>query len=80
MAAPRNNQSKHNENCREKIQTTQLIIRLQDHAFGAVELTKTQIDAIKILLAKKLPDLATVTHEGGDEPIKHVFGWMPVQN
>lgn len=70
----------HNDSCREKIQTSQLLNRLQDHALGAIDLERTQIDAIKILLAKKLPDLSHVTHEGGEEPVKHVFGWMPVQS
>jgi hypothetical protein len=51
---------------RQKIQTTQLINRLQDHAFGTVELTQTQVRAVEILLRKSVPDLATVTHQGDD--------------
>lgn len=57
---------------REKIRTTQLINRLQDHAFGTVEMTDTQIKATAILLKKSLPDLQAITHSGDPEsPIKH---------
>jgi hypothetical protein len=73
MAAPRNNQSKNNEACREKIQTTQLINRLQDHALGNIQMEKSQIDAIKILLGKTLPDLSAVSHEGGEQPVKFLI-------
>ena len=41
---------------RNKIRTTQLINRLQKHAFGKSELTSTQIQATRILLDKVLPD------------------------
>ena len=55
-----------NENWRAKIQTSKLIIRLQDHAHGKCEMTPTQIQAAKILLSKVAPDLqqqsATVVH------------------
>jgi hypothetical protein len=80
MAAVRRNHSKFNESCREKIQTTQLILRLQDHALGIIELDKTQIDAIKILLGKTLPDLSAVAiGDMSNEQTKQVFGWMPTQ-
>lgn len=85
MAAPRNNQSKHNEACREKIQTTQLINRLQNSVLKVgeeepKELTASQLKAIEILLRKSLPDLSAVTLEGGENPLKMAFGWMPTQN
>lgn len=73
MAAPRNNQSKHNEACREKIQTTQLINRLQNSVLGdgAKELTPGQLKAIEILLRKSLPDLSNVTVQGNpDSPLE----------
>jgi hypothetical protein len=85
MAAPKNNQSKHNESCREKIQTTQLLKRLQDSVLSegeaqVKELTAAQLKAIEILLKKSLPDLSSITHEGGTEPIKLAFSWLPTQN
>jgi len=57
----------HQEDVRAKIQTSQLINRLTDHALGVVELSATQVRAIEILIKKTLPDLQTVelTGEGG---------------
>lgn len=54
---------------REKIRTTQLVKRLQDHVDGEVELSATQIKAAEILIKKTLPDLKAVEHtgEGGSE-------------
>lgn len=48
------------EEAREKIKTTQLINRLQNHALGAVEMSPTQVRAIEILLKKRIPDLTSV--------------------
>jgi hypothetical protein len=48
---------RHDENTRAKIQTSQLINRLQDHVFGAVDLSPTQVQAAMGLLRKTLPDL-----------------------
>lgn len=47
-----------NDACREKIRTTQLINRLQDHVFKDLELSATQLRAIEIMLKKVLPDLS----------------------
>lgn len=57
----------HDENTRKKIQASQLINRLQDHALGEVELSSSQIKAIEVLLRKILPDLAAqhVTSDDG---------------
>jgi hypothetical protein len=55
------------ESVRQKIQTTQLINRLQNHAFGKEEMTATQIDAAKFLLNKRIPNLPEerkVEHSG----------------
>lgn len=49
------------EEARGKIQTTQLINRLQDHSLGKVEMTPTQVKATEILLRKKIPDLSATT-------------------
>lgn len=62
MAAVKNNHSKHNQDTRDKIRTTQLIKRLEDHALGTIELTPTQVQSIKILLSKTLADLSSVAH------------------
>lgn len=80
MAAPKNNQSKNNQSCRDKIRTTQLIKRLEDHALGEIELSATQIQAINILLKKTLADLSAVAiTEIDDKRAKQVFGWLPTQ-
>lgn len=50
----------HQDEVRTKIQTSQLINRLTDHAFGEIELSASQITAIQILLKKSLPDLSQV--------------------
>ena len=57
---------------KDKIQTTMLIKRLQDHGEGKVDLLPTQVRAIEILLKKVTPDLSSVA-VGQDEalgPIK----------
>lgn len=47
----------HDQKTREKIQTSQLINRLTDHALKNLELSSSQVKAIEILLRKTLPDL-----------------------
>ena len=60
----------HDARTREKIQTSQLLNRLQDHVFGKVELTPTQVRAAEVLIRKTLPDLTTTTLQGpGGGPI-----------
>jgi hypothetical protein len=60
----------HDTQTREKIRTSQLINRLESHAFGEVELTQTQVRAIEILIKKTLPDLASVELTGDkDNPV-----------
>jgi hypothetical protein len=56
--------TQHQEDVRAKIQTSQLINRLTDHALGEVELSATQVQAIKILLGKTLPDLSATELSG----------------
>ena len=55
---------KHQEFVRDKIRATQLVNRLENHAFGELELSNTQIKAIEILLRKCVPDLSAVDHSG----------------
>jgi hypothetical protein len=56
----------HDDATRQKIQTTQLINRLQDNAMGKInpELSSAQVKSIEILLRKALPDLSSVEHSG----------------
>ena len=42
------------------IKATQLVNRLYGHALGQAEMTRTQIDAAKVVLAKILPDLKSM--------------------
>ena len=44
------------ESTRQKIQVTQLIKRVQDHAFGNIEMTSSQLDAAKFLINKRIPN------------------------
>lgn len=54
----------HSEQVRAKIQTSQLINRLTEHALGEIELSATQVRSIEVLLKKSIPDLQSVTIEG----------------
>ena len=61
---------KHQEEVRTKIQVSQLINVLHDHAFGTIEEMKpTRMKAIEILLKKALPDLSATEISGSDTPI-----------
>lgn len=72
--APRTNRPNHTDKCREKIRVSQLINRLQDHVFGKegkeedeVKISATQMEAIKLLLKKTLPDLTNMEIQPLDE-------------
>jgi hypothetical protein len=72
----------HDTKTREKIQTSQLINRLQDNAFGKIELTAGQLRSIEVLLKKTLPDLQAIEHTGSVEQNVTVTGalaWHPPQ-
>lgn len=66
MAARLN--QRHQDFVRAKIQASQLINVLQNHALGKdeQELTPTRLKAIEILLKKSVPDLSQVAHTGED--------------
>lgn len=49
---------------REKIRASQLVNRLQDHAFGKNEMTATQLKAAEVLLRKCVADLSAVQLTG----------------
>lgn len=54
----------HPDEVRAKIQTSQLINRLIACSMGSIELTQVQLGAIKILIDKVLPNLASVEVSG----------------
>ena len=67
----------HQEDVRKKIQVSQLLNVLQNHALGETEeLSPTRMKAIEILLRKSMPDMASVTISGdSDQPLQHIFTW-----
>lgn len=64
----------HSEEIRAKIQASQLINVLQNHALtGEGEIPPTRLKAIEILLRKSVPDLSAVTISGDeDNPLRTV--------
>jgi hypothetical protein len=58
---------------REKIRTTQLVKRLENHAFGEVDMSSTQVQAAVALLKKSLPDLAAQTDKDGNTPKQRIL-------
>ena len=71
----------HDEGTREKIRVTQLINRLQDCAFGTVEMTPAQMKAAEICLKKALPDLSQIEqHNTSDQTTYLVQVPSPVEN
>ena len=67
----------HQEDVRKKIQVSQLLNVLQNHALGITEdLSPTRMKAIEILLRKSIPDMASVTISGDqDQPLQHIVTW-----
>jgi hypothetical protein len=58
---------RHQDEVRTKIQTSQLINVLQDHALnGQTEIPPSRMKAIEILLRKALPDLSSTEISGVD--------------
>lgn len=64
----------HQDDVRKKIQASQLINVLQDHALTAgSEISMSRMKAIEILLRKSVPDLSAVTVSGDEEnPLKTI--------
>jgi len=52
---------RHQEMVRHKIQTVKLIARLQDDAFGLLQLTDGQRDSAKFLIGKSLSNPPVIT-------------------
>jgi hypothetical protein len=67
----------HQEDVRKKIQVSQLLNVLQNHALGETEeLSPTRMKAIEILLRKSMPDMASITISGDpDQPLQHIVTW-----
>jgi len=64
----------HPDEVRKRIQTTQLLNRLNTHAISEKPgiMDASQIQAANILLRKVLPDLAATTIQGDpDKPVEH---------
>lgn len=60
----------HQEDVRAKIQVAQLINRVQDYATGKLtdeEVSSNRLNAIKLLLAKTLPDLSSIEITGDED-------------
>ena len=61
----------HAAKTREKIKTSMLINRLTDHALDKISLKPEQVQSIRILLGKALPDLKAVELSGpGNGPVE----------
>lgn len=67
----------HTEEVRQRIQTSQLLNRLTNHALGQVDMTSTQVTAALGVLKKSLPDLQSVALTGEDNkgPVRIEVGW-----
>ena len=78
MAAPIKNRTKPTDplfqKTRDKIQTSQLVNRLQNNALGELpeELSAGAIQSIKILLDKSIPNLQNITLAGDEDNPIHV--------
>lgn len=68
--AARVNKIRHDDETRAKIQTSQLINRLQSYVLGEVQLEPGQVTAALGLMKKTLPDL-TATEHSGDMTLRH---------
>lgn len=55
------------DGAKDAIQTSMLVKRLQEHVLNDGEMTRSQIDAARILLKKTLPDLAVTELTGKDD-------------
>lgn len=67
--AARTLRPRHTAEVRAKIQASQLINCLTQHALGKKELSATQVRAAEILLRKSVPDLTQISGTGEDGAI-----------
>ena len=62
---------------RVKIQNSNILNRMIDHALGNCEMSASQVTVAIALMKKTLPDLAAVTISGDpDQPVKMVIEWQ----
>lgn len=61
---------------RDKIKNSNILSALIEHVEGKREMSASQVTAGLGLLKKVMPDMATVTHEGGDKPHEFVIRWQ----
>lgn len=57
----------HQDDVRSKIQASQLVNLLQNHALNDADLSPSRMKAAEILLRKSIPDLSAVTVAGDSE-------------
>jgi hypothetical protein len=71
----------HQDEVRTKIQTSQLINRLTDHALNGPCLDASQVRAIEILMKKVLPDLQSIDLSATDGTLAEAaaYAWQPAQ-
>jgi hypothetical protein len=76
MAKPKRNRAKEDD-IRQRIQTNQLVKRLQDDGLGKITLEDGRRRSIEILLRKTLPDVQSIVHRGdANNPIKFECSWV----
>lgn len=68
---------RHDDETRAKIQAAQIINRFMSCLRGELELTQSQVSCGKALLAKVLPDLASIEHSG-ETNVRHVIADRPI--
>jgi hypothetical protein len=66
------------EKTREKIKTSQLINRLQNHVLRNTAMSATQVSAALGVLRKVLPDIEAIEHLGEVEHRHHVVSDQPL--
>ena len=64
---------------RVKIQNSNILNALIEHAEGVREMSSTQVSAGLGLLKKVMPDLQSVQHSGDEENPVHVVGSVTVK-
>lgn len=66
---------RHQDEIRTKIQASQLVNRLTNHALGKLDkpMDATQVQAARILLGKTLPDLSQIQGPGENGEHQHTF-------
>jgi hypothetical protein len=60
---------RHQSSVIARIQSSQLVNALQDHALGKNDMSVTQVRAAEVLLRKTTPDLKQTDHTGSIEQI-----------